>query len=164
MSMDELKGLAKTLNAQLTDDQTTLIYNIIDAESEIGAKKTVAEPKKRTKKTAEKAATTTETAEKPKQKTKKKAEAENEKQPVEKVQTPQKEEKPKVEEPKAKATEKAAKETKKTAKETTEPTEAAAPVEKKKRKRISEVRAEAENALQQAKAEEKAKRVRPEYR
>ena len=157
--MDELKGLAKTLNAQLTDDQTTLIYNIIDAESEIGAKKTVAEPKKRTKKTAEKAATTTETAEKPKQKTKKKAEAENEKQSVEKVQTPQKEEKPKVEEPKAKATEKAAKETKKTAKETTEPTEAAAPVEKKKRKRISEVRAEAENALQQAKAEEKAKKT-----
>ncbi len=37
MSREELVSLAKGLNAALSDDQATLIYNIIDAESEQGA-------------------------------------------------------------------------------------------------------------------------------
>ena len=39
MSMDALIALAKEIGASTTDDQTSLIYNIIDKESEIGAKR-----------------------------------------------------------------------------------------------------------------------------
>lgn len=44
MSMDALFTLAKTIGANITDDQTSLIYNIIDKESEIGAKQQTKQP------------------------------------------------------------------------------------------------------------------------
>ncbi len=50
MSMDELKVLATSLHVQLTDDTQHLIYDIIDAESLLGAKMTKEEPKKKGRK------------------------------------------------------------------------------------------------------------------
>lgn len=46
--MDELKALAEQIHAENSEDQTTLIYNIIDAESTTMAKQSIqkAEPKK----------------------------------------------------------------------------------------------------------------------
>ena len=37
MSMDELHALATNIGAEQNEDQTTLIYNIIDKESEVGS-------------------------------------------------------------------------------------------------------------------------------
>jgi hypothetical protein len=37
MSMDELHTLASKIGAEQSDDQITLIYNIIDKESEVGS-------------------------------------------------------------------------------------------------------------------------------
>ncbi len=37
MSMDELHALASRIGAELDDDKTTIIYNIIDKESEVGS-------------------------------------------------------------------------------------------------------------------------------
>ena len=51
MSMDALKDIAKSLNAPLSEEPTTLIYNIIDAESEQVSQKP-APKKKREKKSA----------------------------------------------------------------------------------------------------------------
>lgn len=52
MSMDELHALASKIGAEQSDDQITLIYNIIDKESEVGSMKVPAEakPKKRGRK------------------------------------------------------------------------------------------------------------------
>ncbi len=52
MSMDELHALATNIGAEQNDDQTTLIYNIIDKESEVGSTEVSAEvqPKKRGRK------------------------------------------------------------------------------------------------------------------
>ncbi len=44
MSMDELKALAEQLHAEYSEDQTTLIYNIIDAESMTMAKQSAQKP------------------------------------------------------------------------------------------------------------------------
>ena len=44
MGMDALIILAKKIGATITDDQTSLIYNIIDKESEIGAKQQTQQP------------------------------------------------------------------------------------------------------------------------
>ena len=64
LSMDALEALAKDLNAELSEDRTTLIYNIIDAESVITATGSrTTEKKKRTRKA--KAETATETTEQP---------------------------------------------------------------------------------------------------
>ena len=52
--MDDLKMLAAVVNAEPSEDRTTLIYNIIDAESMMTAKQSTgkkAETKKRTRKT-----------------------------------------------------------------------------------------------------------------
>ena len=51
MSMDALKDIAKSLNAPLSEEPTTLIYNIIDAESEQVSQKP-APKKKRERKSA----------------------------------------------------------------------------------------------------------------
>ena len=48
MSMDELKALAQKANAEMSEDRSTLIYNIIDAESLMTANNAV--PKKRGRK------------------------------------------------------------------------------------------------------------------
>ena len=48
MSMDELQTLAQKLNAEMSEDRSTLIYNIIDAESLMTANNAV--PKKRGRK------------------------------------------------------------------------------------------------------------------
>ena len=45
MSLDELKAMAKEFKAEITDDKTQLIYNIIDAESLLSSQ-TVSETKK----------------------------------------------------------------------------------------------------------------------
>ena len=52
MSMDELHTLASKIGAEQSDDQITLIYNIIDKESEVGSMEVPAEvkPKKRGRK------------------------------------------------------------------------------------------------------------------
>lgn len=52
MSMDELHALAASIGAEQDDDQTTLIYNIIDKESEVGSEETpvMPMPKKRGRK------------------------------------------------------------------------------------------------------------------
>lgn len=52
MSMDELHALAAKIGAEQSDDQITLIYNIIDKESEVGSIEVSAEakPKKRGRK------------------------------------------------------------------------------------------------------------------
>ena len=52
MSMDELHALATKIGAEQSDDQITLIYNIIDKESEVGSMEvsTNAKPKKRGRK------------------------------------------------------------------------------------------------------------------
>ena len=52
MSMDELHALATNIGAEQNDDQTTLIYNIIDKESEVGSTEvsTEVQPKKRGRK------------------------------------------------------------------------------------------------------------------
>lgn len=52
MSMDELHALASKIGAEQSDDQITLIYNIIDKESEVGSMEvsTEAKPKKRGRK------------------------------------------------------------------------------------------------------------------
>lgn len=52
MSMDELHALATSIGAEQNDDQTTLIYNIIDKESEVGSTEasTEIQPKKRGRK------------------------------------------------------------------------------------------------------------------
>ena len=52
MSMDELHALATKIGAEQSDDQKTLIYNIIDKESEVGSMEvsTNAKPKKRGRK------------------------------------------------------------------------------------------------------------------
>ena len=52
MSMDELHTLATQINAEQSDDQITLIYNIIDKESEVGSMdaSTEVKPKKRGRK------------------------------------------------------------------------------------------------------------------
>ncbi len=52
MSMDELHALATQIGAEYNDDQTTLIYNIIDKESEVGSTEAhiEAQPKKRGRK------------------------------------------------------------------------------------------------------------------
>ena len=52
MSMDELHALATNIGAEQNDDQTTLIYNIIDKESEVGSIEvsTEVQPKKRGRK------------------------------------------------------------------------------------------------------------------
>ena len=52
MSMDELHALAAKIGAEQSDDQITLIYNIIDKESEVGSMDVSAEvkPKKRGRK------------------------------------------------------------------------------------------------------------------
>ena len=52
MSMDELHALASKIGAEQSDDQITLIYNIIDKESEVGSMEVPAEakPKKRGRK------------------------------------------------------------------------------------------------------------------
>ena len=52
MSMDELHTLATQINAEQSDDQITLIYNIIDKESEVGSMdaSTEIKPKKRGRK------------------------------------------------------------------------------------------------------------------
>ncbi|MCM1515838.1 MAG: transcription termination factor Rho [Paraprevotella sp.] len=62
MSMDELHALATNIGAEQSDDQTTLIYNIIDKESEVGSTEasTEIQPKKRGRKSkAEKEAMAT---------------------------------------------------------------------------------------------------------
>ena len=50
--MDELHALAAKIGAEQSDDQITLIYNIIDKESEVGSMEVPAEakPKKRGRK------------------------------------------------------------------------------------------------------------------
>ena len=48
MSMDELQALAQKANAEMSEDRSTLIYNIIDAESLMAANNAV--PKKRGRK------------------------------------------------------------------------------------------------------------------
>ena len=48
MSMDELQALAQKANAEMSEDRSTLIYNIIDAESLMTANNAV--PKKRGRK------------------------------------------------------------------------------------------------------------------
>ena len=50
--MDELHTLASKIGAEQSDDQITLIYNIIDKESEVGSMEVPAEvkPKKRGRK------------------------------------------------------------------------------------------------------------------
>ena len=52
MSMDELHALATKIGAEQSDDQITLIYNIIDKESEVGSMEASADhkPKKRGRK------------------------------------------------------------------------------------------------------------------
>lgn len=45
MTMDELHALATKLGAEQSDDQITLIYNIIDKESEVGSMDIPTEPK-----------------------------------------------------------------------------------------------------------------------
>ncbi len=52
MSMDELHALATNIQAELNDDKTTLIYNIIDKQSEMGSAEvhTEVKPKKRGRK------------------------------------------------------------------------------------------------------------------
>ena len=52
MSMDELHALAAKIGAEQSDEQITLIYNIIDKESEVGSMEVSAEakPKKRGRK------------------------------------------------------------------------------------------------------------------
>ena len=59
MSMDELHALATQVGADHSDDQITLIYNIIDKESEVGAMEVPTEAK--TKKRARKSKSETET-------------------------------------------------------------------------------------------------------
>ena len=52
MSMDELKSLASNIGAEPSEEKITLVYNIIDKESEVGSKELVAseQPKKRGRK------------------------------------------------------------------------------------------------------------------
>ena len=52
MSMDELKSLASDIGAEYSEDKITLVYNIIDKESEVGSKEIAAsaQPKKRGRK------------------------------------------------------------------------------------------------------------------
>ncbi len=66
MSMDELRALATSIQAEQDDDKTTLIYNIIDKQSEVGSAEVQVEakPKKRGRKSkAEKEALATQQAE-----------------------------------------------------------------------------------------------------
>ena len=64
MGMDELKALAEQLHAEYSEDQTTLIYNIIDAESMSMAKQSAQKPegKKRGRKAKAAKETAQETA------------------------------------------------------------------------------------------------------
>ncbi len=59
--MDALKALATELNAEMSNDPTTLIYNIIDAESMLPAQKPEGEKKARKTKAKTKAEETVET-------------------------------------------------------------------------------------------------------
>ncbi len=80
--MDELHALATSIGAEQNDDQTTLIYNIIDKESEVGSTEVSADPqpKKRGRKSkAEKEAMAARQEEQPAEATETDATAEAEK-------------------------------------------------------------------------------------
>ena len=136
MSLEELKALASELNAEQSEEQTTLIYNIIDAES-------IQDSKKKTKSTAVKSKA-------------EKATASTDKKPAEKKK-PAKKTAAKAENAEATtpdAAEAAEEKEAPKAKETAEP----AVQEKKKRKRIGEAKEEASKELAKAiEEEEKAK-------
>ena len=153
MSSDELAALAESLGVKVINDQTELIYNIIDAESVQPVENT--EKKKTTRKKAEK--------EKP---TVKKT-SKTEKEEVKEEKTEVKQTEKKTTRKKATSTEKTekTKEKAETAKETvivektkTSAVEEEAPV-KKRRKRIGETKAEAKAQMAKAQEEEKQAEV-----
>ena len=151
MSSDELAALAKTLGVKVINDQTELIYNIIDAES--------VQPIDNT----EKKKTTRKKAEKDKPVAKKTSKTENSEKEVKEEKTEAKTTEKKTTRKKASATEKAEKDTEKTEtpKETVIAEEEKTPANteeapaKKRRKRIGESKAEAKAQLAKAQEEEK---------
>ena len=147
MSSDELAALAKSLGVKVINDQTELIYNIIDAESVQPIE--APEKKKRTTKKAEKAekpAAKKEEKEKPvTKKEEKDGTASTEKKTAKKKTT--KKESEKTEEKIVAPQEPSAK------KEEKKPTATEEAPAKKKRKRIGESKAEAKAQLEQAQEE-----------
>jgi len=148
MSSEELAALAKSLGVKVINDQTELIYNIIDAESVQPVEST--EKKKTTRKKSEKETPADKKADK-KEKEEKASSKTTEKKTTRK---------------KSKATEKTEKEEEKvdvtkeiiTTEEENAPTDEETPV-KKRRKRISETKAEAK--VQLVKAQEEAQQTDP---
>jgi transcription termination factor Rho len=144
MSSDELAALAKSLGVKVINDQTELIYNIIDAESVQPIE--APEKKKRTTKKAEKPAAKKEEKEKPvTKKEEKDGTASTEKKTAKKKTT--KKESEKTEEKIVTPQEPSAK------KEEKKPTATEESPAKKKRKRIGESKAEAKAQLEQAQEE-----------
>jgi transcription termination factor Rho len=144
MSSDELAALAKSLGVKVINDQTELIYNIIDAESVQPIE--APEKKKRTTKKAEKPAVKKEEKEKPvTKKEEKDGTASTEKKTAKKKTT--KKESEKTEEKIVAPQEPSAK------KEEKKPTATEEAPAKKKRKRIGESKAEAKAQLEQAQEE-----------
>ena len=162
MSSDELAALAKSLGVKVISDQTELIYNIIDAESVQPVN--TPEKKKRTTKKAEK-------AEKPATKKIEKAKATSKKEETAEPATTEK--KTTRKKTTKKVAEKATKE-EVVPQESVVKIEESAPVEepvpaKKKRKRISEAKAEAIEKLTELQEEikfpeesDKSKKEQPE--
>ncbi len=145
MSSDELAALAKSLGVKVINDQTELIYNIIDAESVQPIEST--EKKKRTTKKAEKTekTATKKTGTEKAAKKEEKAEAASTEKKATKKKTTKKE------------TEKAEEivatpQTPTIEKEEIAPTSEEAPA-KKKRKRIGEAKAEAKAQLEKVQEE-----------
>ena len=147
MSSDELAALAKSLGVKVINDQTELIYNIIDAES-VQPIEAPEKKKRTTKKTekAEKPAAKKEEKEKPVTKKEEKGgTASIEKKTAKKKTT--KKESEKTEEKIVAPQEPSAK------KEEKKPTATEETPAKKKRKRIGESKAEAKAQLEQAQEE-----------
>ena len=147
MSSDELAALAKSLGVKVINDQTELIYNIIDAES-VQPIEAPEKKKRTTKKTekAEKPAAKKEEKEKPvTKKEEKDGTASTEKKTAKKKTT--KKESEKTEEKIVAPQEPSAK------KEEKKPTATEEAPAKKKRKRIGESKAEAKAQLEQAQEE-----------
>ena len=147
MSSDELAALAKSLGVKVINDQTELIYNIIDAES-VQPIEAPEKKKRTTKKTekAEKPAAKKEEKEKPVTKKEEKGgTASIEKKTAKKKTT--KKESEKTEEKIVAPQEPSAK------KEEKKPTATEEAPAKKKRKRIGESKAEAKAQLEQAQEE-----------
>ena len=189
LSLDELKAMAKEINAEISENVTNLIYNILDAEAILKSKEPK-EPSKRGRKPKAEKEAETKTADEPEKakpakpsKTTKKAKEKEQPQPKDEDKPKaEKEVKPKTEEKQpSKRTRKSKAEKEATQEQSAsevkdapidvpaEPTEtpvdeetateSPAAPEKKRRKRIGEAKAEAAKALEEVKKMEAEKRA-----